>query len=464
MLLDRIKRVYFIGIGGIGMSALARFFHKIGKAVAGYDRTMTPLTFELEKEGISVHYADDPAMIPFAFITHPAEPETLIIFTPAIPPDSLELSCFREKGYIIHKRSEILGIITAAYKTIAVAGTHGKSTVSAMITQVLVESGTGCTAFLGAISKSLNSNLVLSETSEFAVAEADEFDRSFLKLNPFLSVVTSMDPDHLDIYGDYAGMTEGFRQFVNRTAAKSSVLIKDGLPLVPDPDKGIRTWSYSLDSPFSDFHASNIVQKDLGYQFDLVMPYLTINKLTTVVPGITNVENAVAAASTCHLAGMTEDAIRNGLACFTGLVRRFDIRFNKGGVIYIDDYAHHPNEIKALISSVRLLFPDRKITGIFQPHLFTRTRDLVDEFAEELANLDELILLEIYPARELPIPGVDSGLIYNKIKGITKSRASKTDLPELLKDCKLQVLLTIGAGDIDQLCPAIVKFLNDHVA
>lgn len=464
MLLDRIQRVFFLGIGGIGMSSLARFFRSRGIAVAGYDRTQTPLTRALESEGINIHYEDNPEQIPFAIQKHPSEPETLIIYTPAIPKDMLELNYFIENGYLLHKRSEILGLITRAYDSLAVAGTHGKSTVTAMIAQILIESGEGCTAFLGAISKSINSNLVLSDQSRWAVVEADEFDRSFLQLNPLMACITSMDPDHLDIYGDYETLVQGFTDFVNRVKPQSELLIKKGLPLQPDSARKQKVLTYSLDGVDSDFYARNIRQVELGYRFDLETPDGTVKDFLTRIPGITNVENAIAAAALTWMAGISADGIRKGIEAFSGLVRRFDVRFNKGGVVYIDDYAHHPNEIKALISSIRLLFPDRKITGIFQPHLYSRTRDFADGFAESLGKLDELILLDLYPAREKPIPGVDSKMIFDRVELNAKRLCTKKDLVKTLESYQPEILLTIGAGDIDQLCDPIIKYLEEHVA
>jgi UDP-N-acetylmuramate--alanine ligase len=464
MLLDRIQRVYFLGIGGIGMSSLARFFRSRGIAVAGYDRTKTPLTRALESEGVNIHYEDNPEQIPFVIQRHPSEPETLIIYTPAIPKDMLELNYFIDNGYLLHKRSEILGLITRSYDSLAVAGTHGKSTVTAMIAQILIESGVGCTAFLGAISKSINSNLVLSDQSRWAVVEADEFDRSFLQLDPFMACITSMDPDHLDIYGDYETLVQGFTNFINRVKPQSKLLIKKGLSLQPDSGRNQKVLSYSLDGADSDFYAVNIRQVELGYRFDLVTPEGIVNDLLTRIPGITNVENAVAAAALARMAGISEDGIRQGIEAFAGLVRRFDVRFNKGGVIYIDDYAHHPNEINALICSIRLLFPDRKITGIFQPHLYSRTRDLADGFAESLGKVDELILLDLYPAREMPVAGVDSKMIYDRVELNTKRLCAKEDLVKTLESYQPEILLTIGAGDIDQLCDPIIKYLDEHVA
>ncbi|MFA6127539.1 MAG: UDP-N-acetylmuramate--L-alanine ligase [Bacteroidales bacterium] len=464
MLLDRIQRVYFLGIGGIGMSSLARFFRSRGIAVAGYDRTKTPLTRTLESEGINIHYEDNPELIPFVIQKHPSEPETLIIYTPAIPKESVELNYLIDNGYLLHKRSEILGLITRNYDSLAVAGTHGKSTVTAMIAQILIESGAGCTAFLGAISKSINSNLVLSDQSRWAVVEADEFDRSFLQLDPMMACITSMDPDHLDIYGNYETLVQGFTDFVNRVRPESKLLIKEGLTLQPDPARKQKVLTYSLDGTGSDFFAANIRQVDMGYRFDLVTPEGKVKDLQTKIPGITNVENAVAATALTHMAGISEAGIRKGIAAFTGLVRRFDVRFNRSGMVYIDDYAHHPNEINALISSIRLLFPDRRITGIFQPHLYSRTRDFAHEFAESLGKLDELILLELYPAREKPIPGVDSKMILDQVNLEAKRLCTKEDLLSVLEQSQPEILLTIGAGDIDQLCEPITKYLEEHVA
>jgi UDP-N-acetylmuramate--alanine ligase len=464
MLLDRIQRVYFLGIGGIGMSALARFFRSRGIAVAGYDRAQTPLTLALEAEGINIHYDDNPDKIPFAIQKHPSEPETLIIYTPAIPADMLELNFFLENEYLLHKRSEILGLITRSYDSLAVAGTHGKSTVSAMIAQILIESGEGCTAFLGAISKSINSNLVLSDTSKWSVVEADEFDRSFLQLEPYMACITSMDPDHLDIYGDYDTLVAGFTEFVNRVKPGSKLLIKRGLSLQPDSEHRQEVFTYSLDDPESDFYARNIRQVELGYRFDMVTPDGTVGELLTVIPGITNVENAIAAAALTRLAGISAAGIIKGIGSFAGLVRRFDVRFNRGGVLYIDDYAHHPNEINELVKSIRLLFPDRKITGIFQPHLYSRTRDFAEGFADSLGKLDELILLDLYPAREKEIPGVSSEMIFNRVELENKRLCSRDDLLTVLQSYRPEILLTIGAGDIDRLCDPITKFMEEHVA
>jgi UDP-N-acetylmuramate--alanine ligase len=464
MLLDRIQRVYFLGIGGIGMSSLARFFRSRGIAVAGYDRTRTPLTRALETEGINIHYTDNPDLIPFAIQSHPSEPETLIIYTPAIPKDMLELNYFIDNEYLLHKRSEILGLITRSYDSLAVAGTHGKSTVTAMIAQILIASGEGCTAFLGAISKSINSNLVLSDQSRWAVVEADEFDRSFLQLNPYMACVTSMDPDHLDIYGDYETLVQGFVDFVNRVQTQSKLLIKRGLSLQPDAARKHEVLTYNLDHTGSDYYATNIRKVDLGYGFDLVTPQGLVKDMLTRIPGITNVENAVAASALTLMAGVDEAGVRKGILEFAGLVRRFDLKFNRSGVVYIDDYAHHPNEISALVNSVRLLFPDSKITGIFQPHLYSRTRDFADGFAESLGKLDELILLDLYPARELPIPGVDSKMIFDLVDLKAKQLCSKEELIAALGKHSIEILLTIGAGDIDQLCEPITKYLEEHVA
>lgn len=464
MLTDRVKRVYFLGIGGIGMSSLARFFRSRGVAVAGYDRVETPLTRALTAEGMDIHYVDDPTLIPMAFLNNPSEPETLVVYTPAVPKEHLELEFFVTNGYRIHKRSEILGLLTNAFQTVAVAGTHGKSSVTAMITQILRETEAGCTAFLGAISKSLESNLSLSDDSNLAVAEADEYDRSFLTLNPTWAVITSMDPDHLDIYGDYQHLKEGFRLFLNRVRANSDILIKHSLSLSPDPDRNLSIHTYSLDDPAADYYAQDIQPEGMGYRFDLVGPDLLVRNLQTRIPGITNVENAVAAVTISMLMGASQQVVRKGLLAFEGLVRRFDLRFNRSGVTYIDDYAHHPVEIKALIHSIRLLFPGRKITGIFQPHLFSRTRDLAIDFARELSVLDELILLDIYPAREKPIPGVTSGLIFQHITSPVKYQMSKQEFPQALSEIGPDVLLTIGAGDIDQLVGPITEYLETYVA
>jgi UDP-N-acetylmuramate--alanine ligase len=451
---DNIERVYFLGIGGIGMSALARYFNTTGKHVAGYDRTSSDLTRQLTTEGIDVHYKDAPEQIPEPFRQ---AGNTLVVFTPAIPPDHRELAFFRERDFIIYKRSQILGYITRQQKAVAVAGTHGKTTISTMIAFLLAKAGTGCNAFLGGISKNFKSNLVLQAGSEWVVTEADEFDRSFLQLYPFAGIVTAMDPDHLDIYGDAVTMIDAFNLFISQIDREGLLIIKKGLPA----DAAVmpaRTFTYALKGE-GDFHAENIRLVNSRYCFDLAGPGIRINDLSLEHPGIVNVENAVAATAMAVMLGIDHDRIRSALEVFSGIQRRFDYQIKSEKIVYIDDYAHHPAEIEATLLSVRELYPDRKITGIFQPHLYTRTRDLADGFAKSLNLLDRLILLDIYPARELPMEGVTSDMIFKKVTIREKVRCTKDKLLQFLGQSEVDVLITLGAGDIDTFVEPIREIL-----
>jgi UDP-N-acetylmuramate--alanine ligase len=456
--LDNITQVYFLGIGGIGMSALARYFKAGGMQVAGYDRTATELTLLLEKEGIAIHYEDDSNLIPSSYRS---TQNTLVVLTPAVPSDHSELAWFRSRHFGIYKRSEILGFITQNKKTIAVAGTHGKTTVSTMIAHLMANAGPGCSAFLGGISRNFNSNLVLQPQSDWVIAEADEFDRSFLRLFPYATVVTAMDADHLDIYGDLAEMQVAFNQFVAQIDKAGILLMKHGLPIkaafVPK-----QLFSYSLQGE-SDFHAENIRLKNRQYYFDLIGPGIRIPDITLIHPGLVNVENAVAACSMAVLLGLPHEGIRNAMANFSGIQRRFEYHIKTEKLAYIDDYAHHPQEIEATIRSLRNLYPDKKLTGIFQPHLYTRTRDLADDFAASLSLLDSLILLEIYPARELPIEGVTARLILDKVKLADKQICERDNLLNLLKNTELEILITLGAGDIDKLVEPIKELLTQRL-
>jgi len=456
--LDTTRQVYFLGIGGIGMSALARYFNAGGKQVAGYDRVVTALTRELEKEGIAIHYADSADLIPQAF----KDPgRTLVVMTPAIPADHSELAYFRSLGYAIIKRSEVLGLITRNKKTIAVAGTHGKTTVSSMIAYLMFRAGPGCSAFLGGIARNFNSNLVLDRNSEWMVAEADEFDRSFLQLSPWAAVVTAMDPDHMDIYGNVGDMQAAYNQFISKVSTEGILLYKHGLPLKPSALPG-RVHTYSLRDA-GDFHAENVSLRNRQYHFDLTGPGTRMRDISLSHPGMVNVENAVAACSLAVLSGLDPERVRTAMAGFTGIRRRFEYHINSENLVFIDDYAHHPREIEATLLSLRELYPDKKLTGIFQPHLYTRTRDLADSFAESLDLLDDLILLDIYPARELPVQGVSSELIYNKVKHARKTMCSKEGLLGELKRRKPEVLITLGAGDIDGLVEPIKDQLLKRV-
>ena len=444
---------YFIGIGGIGMSALARYFKYIGKNVSGYDRTPSRLTEQLEKEGIQVHYEDRPDLVPINVR------KTFVIYTPAIPDDLGEMEYVRDKGYSMCKRSRALGEIAGGKTCLAISGTHGKTTTSTLLAHIFA-SGTeeGCTAFLGGISKNYHSNLLLSE-GNVLVAEADEFDRSFHQLHPQIAVVTAVDADHLDIYGTYEAVQESFRVFASQVAADGFLVAKLGAAL---PTEGVkaRILHYSYDQP-CDFYASDIKPIEGGYfSFTLNHPGGKITGCTVGVPGWVNVENAVAAASVSLLYGVPAENIKQALASFSGVERRFDIHVNTPKAAYIDDYAHHPKEIASAISSMRNIFAGRHLTGIFQPHLFTRTRDFADEFAQALSGLDSLIMLPIYPARELPIEGVTSSIIFDKVTISDKVLVEKSALMDTIKSRKIDCLVTFGAGDIDRFIPTIEEYVK----
>jgi UDP-N-acetylmuramate--alanine ligase len=457
MELDTLHNVYLVGIGGIGMSALARYFHSMGKKVAGYDRTETPLTRALVLEGMHVHYTDDPRQIPLSMTGNPAD--TLVILTPAIPATHKELNYFLKAGYAVMKRSRVLGMLSGDYTTYAIAGTHGKTTISTMVASILGRTPAGCIAFLGGISKNFGSNLLVTPKATTLVAEADEYDRSFLQLRPTMAVVTAIDDDHLDIYGDREHLIQSFRDFINQIKPGGILLLKKGLDIAGGHAPGIRVFSYHLDSK-ADFYATNLSVKNGMYHFDLVTPTGLILDLVLGLPGRVNVENAIAAAGITLLAGWGEEVIRQALADFQGVVRRFDIRFLTSAQVYMDDYAHHPEELKACITSVREMFPGRHITGIFQPHLYSRTRDLASDFARSLDMLDRLILLDIYPAREEPIPGVSTALIFDKVKLKDKQMCRKEEVIKLLKKQKTEILLSLGAGDIDTLAEPLVQWLT----
>ena len=443
--------IYFIGIGGIGMSAIARYYKFKGLNVSGYDRTESELTRQLAAEGIGVHYTDSPELIP------EDTEKTLVVYTPAIPHDLNELVTVRQKGYKVVKRSQMLGEITRGQECLAVAGTHGKTTTSTLAAHILTQSGEGCSAFLGGISKNYGTNLLMS-SNDVVVAEADEFDRSFLQLHPAIAVITAMDADHLDIYGDLEHVQEAFRAFASQVSG--SVVKKIGLPL-EQSDTPVKLYTYSLDSPQADFYASDIrLQADGHYLFDLHHPGGVVKDVRPGALGWVNVENCVAAAAVCLLHGTPEDAVRSAAASFQGVRRRLDVHVNRPGLTYIDDYAHHPAELATAISSLKQIFPERKLTGVFQPHLYTRTRDLAIGFALALSMLDELILLDIYPAREEPIPGVTSQIIFKDVTCPVKTMMHKEDLLEYLAGRDLDVLATFGAGDIDRLVGPITEMLE----
>lgn len=456
---SKLHSVYFVGIGGIGMSALARYFKAIGKNVSGYDKTSTPLTEELAAEGIPVHFSDDIELIPDVFRkTENAKVDSLIVYTPAIPKDHQELAYFKSNGYTVLKRSEVLGLITKNSFTIAVAGTHGKTTTSSMIAHLLRSAGVDCSAFLGGIARNYNTNLLLGSNRDgknIVVVEADEYDRSFLTLHPDLAVITSMDADHLDIYGDKNYMEESYRLFAQQVKHGGELIHKEGLPL---GELQIRRLSYSVNGE-ADCSARNIRIENHRYHFDWTDKTTTIRDLTSDMPGLHNVENAVAAIAVARRLGISDDKIRVGLQSYTGVKRRFEYQVRNDNVVYIDDYAHHPEELRACISSARELYPGRRILGIFQPHLFTRTRDFADGFATSLSLLDELVLLDIYPAREQPIPGVTSKTILDKVNLASKSAGKLSDFPDALKGHRYDVVLTLGAGDIDQLVKPLREYL-----
>jgi len=457
MRLNEIYNVYLLGIGGIGMSAIARYFSSLKKNVAGYDKTQTALTDELQKEGMKIHFEDNIELLPAHFRN---KERTLIIYTPAIPQDHKELAFFVEYGYTIIKRSDALGMLTASTKNLAIAGTHGKTTTTTLTAHILKVAGYKFNAFMGGISKNYNSNILLNCDAEYSVIEADEYDRSFLKLSPHAAIITSIDADHLDIYGSFENVKEAFSDFTKLITQNGFVLVKKEADIHLNCNKLVKKYTYSINLE-ADFFIKNLQIENGLYQFDLVHPTGVIEDIELGVPGLFNVENSVAASAMALLCGVEADAIKTALKSFAGIQRRLDFRIRTDKLIYIDDYAHHPEEIKACINSVRKMFPDKMITGIFQPHLYSRTRDFADEFAESLSMLDELILLPIYPARELPIEGVDSEMLLFKVTCKKKQVCTKKDLFKVLDNKEINIILTVGAGDIDQLIEPLEKYLSN---
>jgi len=456
--MTEIKSVYFLGIGGIGMSNLARFFMSKGKKVAGYDKTKTELTQSLEKEGAVIHYEDDEKLIPDYCRD---KVTTLVIYTPAVPADNQEVEYFRHNGFELKKRAQILGLITKNSKALCCAGTHGKTTTSSMLAHILNISHLGCNAFLGGILKNYGTNLILSGESEFTVVEADEYDRSFHWLHPYMALVTSTDPDHLDIYGNEEEYIKSFEKFVSLIVEGGALVMKHNIKLLPQLKKNVRLYTYSEDK--GDFHARNIRIGNGTIFFDFVTPKGIIDNIELGVPVKINIENAVGSMALAWLNGVTAEEIRRGIRTFQGAKRRFDFIIKTDKLTMIDDYAHHPDELSASISSVKALYPDKRILGVFQPHLYTRTRDFAEQFAQSLSLLDELILLDIYPAREKPIAGVTSQIIFDKVT-CEKTLCRKDELLNILKNKKdIEVLLTIGAGDIDQLLSDIKNILEDKI-
>ncbi len=460
--LTNIEGLYFLGIGGIGMSALARYFLAGGYCVCGYDRTDSPLTDALENEGCQITYDDNTDALPTLFADPAERDRVMVVYTPAIPKDSAILNYFTNNGYTIYKRAEILGQISRETDAIAVAGTHGKTTVSTMIAHILTVSQLDCSAFLGGISKNYGTNLLLSQ-SRYTVMEADEFDRSFLYLSPVIAVVTAIDPDHLDIYGTADAMVDAYSDFCH-CVQKDGILIlnEDILPKLNLPDE-VKVYSYGMGEQTS-FRAVSIEKGDGIYRFDLITPGEPVKNIRLALPGMVNILNATAAAAASWCAGARPDDIRNALLHYEGVKRRFDMRFNGQHMIYIDDYAHHPQEINALVSAIRDFYPEKHVTGIFQPHLFSRTRDFADGFAAALDRLDEVLLLPIYPAREQPLPGITSGMIAGLMKNKNVRVVAKEELLTLLENAQEGVLLTIGAGDIDRFAEPITTMLKRRYA
>lgn len=452
------KSVYFLGVGGIGMSNLARYFMSKGYKVAGYDRTETLLTKELIKEGAEIHYTDDVSLIPDYCKD---KDSTLVVYTPAVPAENNEVKYFNENGFLVQKRAQVLGMITAIGKALCCAGTHGKTTTSSMLAHILKNSHLDCNAFLGGILKNYDSNLMLSDRTEFTVVEADEYDRSFHWLHPYMALITSVDPDHLDIYGTEEEYLKSFEKFTSLIQPGGALVMKHNIRLSPKLKEGVKLYTYSIEH--GDFHAANIRVGEGRIRFDFVTPTYVIENVELGIPVRINIENGIGAMALAWLNGVTSNELRNGMATFQGAKRRFDFLLKTDKIVMIDDYAHHPDELSASITSVKELYPNKKVTGIFQPHLYTRTRDFVDQFARSLSLLDELILLDIYPAREKPIEGVTSKIIFDKVT-CPKTLCNKEELLDILrKKDDIEVLLTIGAGDIDQLLLPIKEVLEEKL-
>ncbi len=460
--LTNIEGIYFLGIGGIGMSALARYFLSMGYVVSGYDRTSTALTERLEEEGCSIVYEDDTDALPELFADPTERNSVLVVFTPAIPKESLILKYFTDNDYSLYKRSEILGLISDETDAIAVAGTHGKTTVSTMIAHILTSSDIKCSAFLGGISKNYDTNLLLAE-SRFTVMEADEFDRSFLHLSPLISVVTAIDPDHLDIYGTAEAMVSAYSEFCHRTREGGTLILNEVIIGSLSLPSDVTVYSYGT-GEHASLRAASIAREEGFYRFDLITPGEPVNDIILPLPGMVNILNATAAAAAAWCAGADGDSIRGALHTYRGVSRRFDVRYAGKEITYVDDYAHHPQEINALVSAVRDFWPGRHITGIFQPHLYTRTRDFADGFAKALDGLDEVLLLPLYPAREKPIEGVSSEMIAGLMKNSNVKVVKREELLPALAGVKKGLLLTIGAGDIDRFIEPITKMLNERDA
>ena len=456
MELKDIKSVYFVGAGGIGMSAIARYFIRKGLVVAGYDKTPSGLTHQLEKEGMLIHYEENVDEIPHAC----RDPKScLVIYTPAIPKEHKELVFFNEGGFTVEKRVQVLGTLTRTHKGLCVAGTHGKTSTSTMCAHIMHQSHIDCNAFLGGISKNYGTNYILSDHSDYVVIEADEFDRSFHWLRPWMTVITATDPDHLDIYGTKEAYLESFRHYTTLIQPGGALIIHKNLEMKADVQPGVKVYEYSRDE--GDFHAENIIIDNGEITFDFVSPIETVKGIELGQPVPINIDNSIAAMAMAQLNGCTAEELHYGMKTYHGVVRRFDFKIKNKKHVFLSDYAHHPKEIYQSAKSLRELYKDRKITAIFQPHLYTRTRDFYNDFANALSQLDEVILCDIYPAREQPIPGVTSKLIYDNLKpGVEKSLISKDDVLDLVKKRNFDVLVVLGAGDLDNLCPQITKIIE----
>lgn len=452
-----IKAVYFVGAGGIGMSAIARYFMHRGLVVAGYDKTPSDLTRHLEKEGMLIHYEENINEIPHAC----RDPKScLVIYTPAIPAEHKELVYFRENGFEIEKRAQVLGTLTRTHKGLCVAGTHGKTTTSTMCAHIMHQSHVDCNAFLGGISKNYGTNYILSDKSDYVVIEADEFDRSFHWLRPWMSIITSTDPDHLDIYGTKEAYLESFRHYTELIQPGGSLILHKNLEMRAHVQESVKIYEYGLDE--GDFHAENIKIENGEITFDFISPIENVPNIMLGQPVPINIENGVAAMAMAQLNGCNAEELRYGMRTYEGVDRRFDFKIKNNKHVFLSDYAHHPKEIYQSAKSIRELYEDRKITAIFQPHLYTRTRDFYKEFADALSQLDEVILCDIYPAREKPIPGVTSKLIYDNLKaGVEKSMVKKDDILDLVKNRDFDVLMVLGAGDLDNYVPQITKIIED---
>lgn len=456
---------YFLGIGGIGMSAIARFFHQRGDTVSGYDRTESPLTRQLVQEGIAVHYEDNPALIP--------DKIDLVVYTPAVPKDTAEFQCLLQKGVPMEKRSQVLGELTRGKKCVAVAGTHGKTSTSSMIAHILSRTKLGCSAFLGGIAKNFDSNMIVDNKSEYVVVEADEYDRSFLQLHPYCSVITATDPDHLDVYGTYEQMLEAFRQYASQTEPGGTLILKEGISMceehehhdghehheiqLENVEAAIHT--YTAHGMEADYYSQNVRNYNGNIYFDLRTPQRVLYDLELPNTALYSVENAVAAAAAVLSLGVSDTELREGLRTYAGVRRRFDYHIKTKNLVMIDDYAHHPQEIAACLESVRYLYPGKRLVVVFQPHLYSRTRDFADEFAKVLSSVDELIMMPIYPAREQRIPGVSSSMVLHKVKGLSKYLCSAEQVLELVPALYPDVVVTMGAGDIDRLVPRLEEVL-----